>query len=99
MVETWEGGGGVLWGTVICVDPQVLLQVLGSLFPNWGGPSASYGTWELTPHSNGTTLKFSHSAVGRIADPNLGEQDKGWQFLCQTLKAYAEGASLPVWQD
>jgi uncharacterized protein YndB with AHSA1/START domain len=97
MVETWEGGGGILWGTVICVDPAVLLQVLGSLFPNWGGPSQSYGTWELQPNASGTTLKYSESTVGRVVDSHVDEKDKGWQFLFQTLKAHLEGSPLPTW--
>ena len=73
MFETWDNGGGVLWGTVVCVDPNVRLQVLGSLFPNWGGPTSWYGTWELTPNGDGTTLRFSESAIGKISDAGAAE--------------------------
>ena len=99
MYEQWDTGGGVLWGTVICSDPNVLLQVLGYSFPNWGGPSQSYNTWELKDNGSGTKLVFSESMLGRVSDGNLAEKDKGWKFLWQTLKAHLEGSVLPQWQD
>ncbi len=34
MYETWEGGGGILWATVVAMDPAKLLQVSGTTFPN-----------------------------------------------------------------
>ena len=49
MMETWGNGGGVLWGTVVAIEPNVQLQVLGATFPGWGGPSQWFGTWELGP--------------------------------------------------
>ena len=30
MYEQWDNGGGVLWGTVVGVEPNVSLQVLGT---------------------------------------------------------------------
>ena len=99
MFEAWDDGGGILWGTVFTVNPNIQLQLLGNLFPNWGGPSAAYGTWDLKPHRDGTTLCYNETAVGRIVDPQLAEKDKGWQFLHRTLKAYVEGAPLPAWES
>ncbi|MFT5571957.1 MAG: hypothetical protein ACI9FR_000878 [Cryomorphaceae bacterium] len=37
MKKNWSNGCGVLWGTVVCVNPRVQLQVLGSLFPKGTG--------------------------------------------------------------
>ena len=93
MYEQWDGGGGVLWGTVVCVDPGVRLQVLGSLFPNWGGPSEWFGTWELQPEAGRTQLAFSEESVGSVSASGLTEKEKGWVFLFDALKAYAEGKS------
>jgi uncharacterized protein YndB with AHSA1/START domain len=90
MKETWSNGGGVLWGTVICANPGVQLQVLGALFPNWGGPSQWFGSWDLSASGTGTKLRFSESTVGRIADAGLGEKQEGWEFLGNALKEYAE---------
>lgn len=99
MIETTGKGGGVLWGTVIAIEPEVQLQVLGVQFPNWGGPSEWYGSWDLSASKTGTTLKFSESAVGRVSDAGIAEKDKGWQFLWNTLKAHVEGTPKPVWSD
>ena len=97
MFETWESGGGVLWATVVCIDPAVRLQVLGTSFPNWGGPSQWYGTWDLAVSENGTMLKFSESTIGRISEDGAADNEKGWQFLCNTLKAHVEGSPAPEW--
>ena len=99
MYEQWDNGGGVLWGTTVCADPNVLLQVLGYSFPNWGGPSQSYNTWELKENGSGARLLFSESTLGRVSDRNLAEKDKGWKFLLHTLKAHLEGKTAPRWQD
>ncbi len=99
MFEQWDNGGGVLWGTVICAEPNARLQVLGAVFPNWGGPTQWFGTWELESQDNGTLLKFSESDVGRVSDAGVAEKDKGWTFLWNSMKAFVEGGTPPVWQD
>ena len=99
MYEVWDGGGGILWGTVYCADPNVRLQVLGVTFPNWGGPTHGFLTWDLSPHNKGTKLTFSESMLGRISDTTEAEKNKGWQFLWNSMKAYVEGESPPTWQD
>lgn len=99
MYEEWQGGGGLLWGTVVTVEPQKMLQILGHQFPNWGGPSAWYGTWEFSASGDGTRLQFSESAVGRLPDGYMADKDKGWNFLWATLKAHLEGTAAPEWSD
>ena len=40
MFESWgDGVGGVLWGNVVTVDPHKRLEILGSVFPSFGGPN------------------------------------------------------------
>ena len=99
MFEHWDSGGGVLWGTVICLEPNVRLQVLGASFPNWGGPSEWYGTWQLSSHNSGTTLTFSESTIGLISDDHVAEKSKGWTFLWRSMQAFVEGDPPPTWQD
>ena len=99
MFETWNNGGGNLWGTVIFINPNHALQIHGSLFPNWGGPTACFQSWELKADGEGTSLTFSESSVGRVSDEGMREKDKGWQFLWQTLKAHVEGKAPPAWED
>lgn len=97
MGETWDTGGGVLWGTVVTVEPSVRLQVLGVLFPNWGGPAQCYGTWELTATDGGTRLSYSESALGHVTEEGTAEKTQGWKFLWQVMKAYIEGKPAPEW--
>ena len=99
MFESWADNGGVLWGTVVTVEPNVRLQVLGVVFPNWGGPTQWYGTWELKAQDGGTLLTFSEVAVGRVSDEGAAEKDKGWQFLWANLKAHLEGGPAPAWPE
>ena len=100
MYEAWEEGGGVLWATVVTVDPAKQLQVIGTTFPNWGGPSLWFGTWELKASGTVTILSFTESTVGRISDSLAEEKEKGWRFLFgAALKSYVEGTPAPEWQD
>lgn len=100
MFESWDGGGGVLWGTVVCVNPGKQLQVLGAVFPSFGGPSEWFGTWSLEKAgANQTTLTFSESSLGRVSDEGTQEKDAGWSYLWNTLKAHLEGTTSPGWAD
>lgn len=99
MLEQWDEGGGVLWGTVVSIDPNVRLQVLGTIFPNWGGPTQWYGTWDLGANEGGTLLSFSETALGKVSAEGLAEKDKGWRFLWAVLGAHVEGSPAPVWVD
>ncbi len=97
MYEEWSTGGGLTWASVMTVEPNKLLQVLGHQFPNWGGPSQWYGTWTLEEKGDGTRLHFSDCAMGRVTKEGLKDKDAGWRFLWQTLKAHVEGMPLPEW--
>ena len=100
MYEDWEGGGGLLWATVVTVEPARRLQVAGTTFPNWGGPSIVFCSWELEADGAVTILSFSESTVGRISDSHAAEKEKGWRFLFgAALKAYVEGSPAPQWQE
>lgn len=99
MYEEWEDGGGVLWGTVVTVDPAKRLQITGVTFPNWGGPTQWFGDWSLVEKDGGTELTFSEHAIGRTSEDSVVEKDKGWQFLWQVMKAKLEGQPAPTWSD
>lgn len=99
MMESWDNGGGVLWGTVVAIDPGSNLQILGSTFPNWGGPTQWFGTWTLSDKGNRTVLAYSEHTVGKMSDSGSEEKEKGWMFLWHTLKAHVEGGSPPKWTD
>jgi len=99
MMEVWDGGGGVLWGTVMTFEPAVRLQILGAQFPNWGGPTQSFGTWELESVGSATLLRYSEHSVGRVSDSGGEEKMVGWQFLNNSLKAHVEGTPAPTWGE
>lgn len=99
MCEEWQDGGGVLWGTVVTVEPQSRLQVVGYSFPEYGGPAQWFGTWELRAHGAGTKLRFQDHAIGRVSDSMSEEKEKGWRFLWDVMKARLEGTPLPAWSD
>lgn len=98
MYEDWGDGSGNLWATVIGVQPNELLQVVGHVLPNWGGPTQWYGTWKLKGDASGTTMSYSESDVGRVSAEGSAEKDKGWSFLWASMKAYIEGTPPPVWE-
>ncbi len=98
MYEAWEGGGGVLWGRVATVDPGKTLQIIGHTFPEWGGPSTWFGSWQLSSDAESCVLRFTESTLGRVSNRNLEEKEKGWQFLFgSALKAHVEGKPCPPW--
>lgn len=99
MYESWNEGGGTLWGTVVTADPGKSLQIVGNQFPNWGGPIQWYGTWTLEENEGMTKLKFDEAAVGNITAGTMREKDQGWQYLWASLKAHSEGKPAPSWPD
>lgn len=100
MYESWDGGGGLLWGHVVLVDPGKKLQVLGSSFPEWGGPSQWFGTWDISANADGSTLRFSESTIGKVGSGYADEKEKGWIYLFGgVLKAHVEGKPIPEWVD
>jgi len=98
MYESWDGGGGVLWGTVVALDPGRQLQVLGTTFPNWGGPSIWFGTWTLKADKAETVLTFAESTIGLVSESAAAEKTQGWSFLFGgALKSFVEGRPAPAW--
>ena len=100
MFESWDDGGGVLWGTVVGVNPSKRLEVLGAVFPSFGGPTEWFGTWELEERGeNSSVLTFSENSIGRVTEKGIEEKDTGWIFLWNTMKAHVEGKPAPGWPD
>ncbi|MEM7084257.1 MAG: SRPBCC domain-containing protein [Pseudomonadota bacterium] len=97
MYEQWDDGGGVLWGHVVSIVPNQQLQILGSVFPNFGGPTQWFGTWKLDEHNGQTTLTYTESDIGRVSDKGTDEKDQGWRYLFGCLQAFVEGRKAPTW--
>jgi len=96
MYEDWGGGNGLLWGTVTGVQASEMLQVVGDLNADWGGPHRGIMDWTLTPaedNPDATVLRFRHGIFGSISEKTAGSLDGGWKLLFETcLKPHAEAA-------
>ena len=99
MVETWDDGGGTLWATIVSFTPAESLQVVGYLFPGWGGPAQWYGTWRLEKVRSRTRLTFEESTVGPVTEQAQGQKGEGCQFLSVCLKAFVENKPAPDWPE
>jgi uncharacterized protein YndB with AHSA1/START domain len=99
MYESWADGGGVLWGTVVTLAPHKQLQVTGSTFPAWGGPSVWFATWDLEETGEATTVRFSENTLGRFSEEQAAGNRKAWRYLFGVaLKAHVEGTPVPAWE-
>ena len=98
MYEDWSDGSGLLWGTVVTLVPERMLQVAGYTFPEWGGPSTWFGTWKLEGDAETCTLRFTHDQVGATAEGWQEKYEGGWVFLWTALKAHLEGKPPPKWE-
>ncbi len=99
MTERWDGGGGLLWGTVVTVRPGRQLQLTAVSFPEWGGPATTLLSYDLEDAGEGTSLRFAESTLGRVSDDTQSEKDKGWRFLYDgVMRAFVEGGVPPAWE-
>ena len=96
MKEIWEGGGGLVWGTVVAVEPEKKLQIQGTTFPDWGGPNVWFGTWSLEAIDGGTRLGFTESAIGKSA---ASQKLAGWEFLMGALRHHVHGTPCPAFGE
>lgn len=100
MFESWDDGGGVLWGTVVSLYPNKRLEVLGAVFPSFGGPNEWFGTWDLEANGkNACLLKFSETSIGQVSDKSADDRDSGWNYLWNTMRAHVEGKPAPGWPE
>ncbi len=98
MYEDWGDGDGLLWGTVVNVQAGKRLDIVSTSGPQWGGPSTSFGSFELAADGAGTKLRFTESSFGRVGEATVAEKDKGWRFLLEgALRAHVEGKPAPAW--
>ncbi|MFK8031574.1 MAG: SRPBCC domain-containing protein [Gammaproteobacteria bacterium] len=99
MYEQWDNGGGVLWGNVVGLNPGKKLEVLGSVFPSFGGPTQWFGTWDLVAKSDKLTeLRFSEVSLGNVSESGTHEKDTGWRYLWSCMHAFIDGRPAPVWE-
>lgn len=94
MFESWGDGQGLIWGTVIGLDRERFLQIVGDQSSAWGGPSRNFQTYRLEDDGDGTLLRFENAIFGVVSEATRKSLDEGWRFLFeQALKPYCETGS------
>ena len=94
MYEDWGKGNGLIWGTVSGVCAPEMLQVVGDLNADWGGPHRGIMDWTLTEDDadpGKTHVRSRHGLFGNISEKTAASLDGGWRMLFEgCLKPHAE---------
>jgi len=97
VIEPWPGGrwfrdlgdnAGHLWGHVQVIKPPTLLEITGPMFMSY--PATSHLQYRLTKTSGGTTLQFTHAAIGLLTDEHYAGVSEGWQYSLDRVIEIAE---------
>lgn len=91
LYEDWGNGGGLLWYTVLAIEPPSALDLVGHLTSAFGGPASSMLRLCLKENGAATVLQLSDSVFGRVNDDSAARLRQGWQLLFgEGLKPYVE---------
>lgn len=92
MYETAGAKGGVIWGTVIAIEPLQFINIAGYLAPPFAGPAVTL--FRLSLESSGknlTVLRVSDSIIGSVTDQTQASTQDGWKFLfADKMKSFVE---------
>lgn len=89
--EDWGEGTGTLWYTVTGVRTGEYLELVGHVFPGFGGPITSMLRLSLTASGSGTLLKLTDGLLGRLTDEKVQMITDGWRQLFEIgFKQYVE---------
>jgi uncharacterized protein YndB with AHSA1/START domain len=77
---------GHFWGHVQVIKPPTLLEICGPMPMSF--PAINHLQYRLTPQGNGTTLKFTHKAMGLIT-PDFRDMPEGWEFWLKRIRELA----------
>jgi len=87
--ELWGDAGGILWGTVVQIQRNERLDLVGMI-----GMSRlvhSFVSFKLEKKDGGTLLVMSHRGIGELDEEVIRGYGDGWkQLLAVALKNYAE---------
>jgi uncharacterized protein YndB with AHSA1/START domain len=95
MFEDWGDDNGLVWATVMAVEAPRMIQFLGILTAQYGGPAHSIFQFSVEAAGDGSIVRIDDTIFGNIADVQGSKMEEGWRLLFeQGLKPYAEGKSL-----
>ncbi len=91
LYEDWGQGAGLLWYTVLAMDPPGTLDLVGHLTPAFGGPATSMLHLGLKGSGGASLLQVCDSVFGRVSEDSASRLREGWQLLFgEGLKPYLE---------
>lgn len=91
LYEETPEGKGLIWATVIAIDPGKSIDLLGCMTPEWNGPTMSMVKLAVEPTKEGALLCLTEGLLGNITGEGVESLEKGWNFLFGTkLKGYLE---------
>jgi uncharacterized protein YndB with AHSA1/START domain len=99
MYEDAGNGAGLLWYTVIAIEPPSSIHFAGHITPPFGGPATSLLRLSLEETSaRSVTLHISDSLFGCINDRSGESIQDGWRILFEDgLKGYVERVADAIW--
>lgn len=84
-------GGGMVWYTVVSIDPGTSMYWMGVIAPPWGGPCSTVVWLRLEDSPRGTRLTILDSLIGRVGPGQVKAMKDGWtQIFGGGLKAFVE---------
>jgi len=94
--EHWGDQAGLLWFTVIGINPPISLNLLGHVTPKFGGPSMSMLEFTLQAFGDTVVLHVTETVSGRVAEGMEATLRDGWRSIFDGgLRAYVEGQNSP----
>lgn len=87
-------GGGVLWYTVIALEPGTSVTMVGHIAPAFGGPSQTMLRLTLRNQGTGTVLELSDAVFGNVGERTAAGNEEGWRALFEkAFKGFVETSS------
>ncbi len=91
LVERMEGGGSLMWYTVLMSVPNESLDLVGYVTADYGGPATTMLRLGLEETPTGTLLRIRDAIVGHVKEGSVQSLESGWmQLFRDGLKVYAE---------
>jgi uncharacterized protein YndB with AHSA1/START domain len=102
ILEAWAGGrlyetcgdNELLWYTVLAIEPEKALSMVGYCTPDFGGPMTTMLVVKLQRDGESTTLSITDALYGRVTDAQVESLQAGWtRLFTDGLKASLESGS------
>jgi DNA-binding transcriptional ArsR family regulator/uncharacterized protein YndB with AHSA1/START domain len=81
LYEEGPNGGGVVWYTVIALDPGHSVDLAGHLTAAFGGPSQTLLHLGLREDGTRTILDLTDAVVGNVSERTSQSLEEGWRAL------------------